>query len=145
MPAHTNPIQAQRAAYTERRVKVLELAKAGASFRQIARALNVSHETARKDLAAVMDALKQEQIAGAEELRAMELERLNMAMAGIAQRVRQGDLGAIDRWIKLCESRRKLLGLDAATKVDHRWDRKPEEMDDAELESFILDLRAQVR
>jgi DNA-binding CsgD family transcriptional regulator len=118
MAPHANPIQAQRAAYTERRVKVLELAKAGASFRQIARALNVSHETARKDLAAVMDALKQEQIAGAEELRAMELERLNMAMAGIAQRVRQGDLGAIDRWIKLCESRRKLLGLDAATKQD---------------------------
>jgi hypothetical protein len=45
--------------------------------------------------------------------RALELQRLETALHALMSKVRQGDLAAIDRWLKLCESRRKLLGLNA--------------------------------
>ncbi len=44
--------------------------------------------------------------------RAVELQRLETALLALIQKVRQGDLAAIDRWLKLCESRRRLLGLN---------------------------------
>jgi len=45
--------------------------------------------------------------------RALELQRLETALHALVSKVHEGDLAAIDRWLKLCESRRKLLGLNA--------------------------------
>jgi hypothetical protein len=54
----------------------------------------------------------------ADELRTLEVERLDAAAAAIYPSVKQGQYGAIDRWIKIMERRAKLLGLDAPTKTD---------------------------
>ena len=101
----------------ERRVKALELRKTGGSYRQIGRALGVSQETAHKDVMHGLAELATQAHGHAEEYRALEVERLDVAILAVATLVRAGDLAAIDRWIRLSESRRKLLGLDLPVKV----------------------------
>ncbi len=145
MAKHNDPRIAQNAEAEERRVKVFELTKAGASLRQIAQQLSVSHETVRKDRDAVLKELQKVQIVEAEQYRVLELERLDMAMIAIAPQVKKGSFQAIDRWIRLSERRSKLLGLDAPTKIDHRFDKDPEQLPDAELDTFISELQALVR
>jgi hypothetical protein len=49
---------------------------------------------------------------------ALERARLDMARLSIAPRVAKGKLGAIDRWIRISESERKLLGLDKPFKFE---------------------------
>ncbi len=53
-----------------------------------------------------------------DELVALERARLDMARLSIAPRVAKGKLGAIDRWIRISESERKLLGLDKPFKFE---------------------------
>lgn len=101
-----------------RRVKVLELRKAGASTRQIATQVGVSHKTVAADIKAVLAVLLGQQLDSAEAMRQMELERLDMAMLAIAPQVRQGHLGAIREWRGLIDQRAKLLGLYAPVRQD---------------------------
>ena len=110
-----NPGAAENAA--ERRLKSLELRKNGASYRQIGVALGVATDTAWKDVIRSLADLAKIEMGMAAELRALETERLDMALLSLAKGVRDGNLGAIDRWIRLSESRRKLLGLDMPAKI----------------------------
>lgn len=114
----SNQPAGKKEAAAERRVKSLELRKAGASYRRIGDQLGISETMAYKDVQRCLTELRELQNHSAEELRTMELERLDMAMLAIAAQVKAGHLGAIDRWIRLAESRRRLLGLDAATKAE---------------------------
>ena len=88
----------------------------GATFKQIAEALGYKGPSSA--YRAVMSALRRTQQEPADELRRLELERLDEALRAIAGRVRQGNLAAIDRWIRISESRRRLLGLDAPTRTE---------------------------
>lgn len=102
----------------ERRQTAFELRKNGVTYRQIGQRLGVSETQAFKDVQAVVARLKELELEGLEDYRRLELERLDTALVAIVLQVRNGHLGAIDRWIRLSESRRKLLGLDSAEKVD---------------------------
>jgi uncharacterized membrane protein YccC len=104
----------RRLAAAERQRQALELRKAGVSFVKIAQMLG--YKGGPGAFYAVSAALKRTLEQPAAELRKLEGERLDMALQAIATRVRQGDLGAIDRWLRCCESRRKLDGLDAPEK-----------------------------
>jgi hypothetical protein len=53
----------------------------------------------------------------ADEVRQLELLRLDRYLSAIAEKVDSGDLKAIDRALKIMERRSKLLGLDAPQKV----------------------------
>src|SRR5512139_798613 len=98
-----------------RRIEALELRKSGASYRQIGRALNISGAQAHRDVCLALAGLARIEKHTAEELQAIEVERLDLALLAIAPQVKAGHLGAIDRWIRLSERRCKLLGLDART------------------------------
>ena len=111
-----NPGAAENAA--ERRIKSLELRKNGATYRQIGVALGVSYETAHRDVMRELAALAAQAHGHAEDLRALETERLDMVLLSLAKSVRDGNLGAIDRWVRVSESRRKLLGLDLPVKQE---------------------------
>lgn len=104
----------------ERRVKVAELYKNGASYRAIARVLDVSHETVHKDVKAVLKQLANEAIDDVKEGRALRAEQTNMAMFAIQKRVNAGDYGAIDRWLKCIDTLSKLYGLYAPTTVQQQ-------------------------
>jgi hypothetical protein len=108
---------ATRIAARERRIKALELRKAAVSYRAIGDTLGVSEAQAHRDVQEALAALVEQERSSAEELRQLELERLDMAALAIVPQVRKGGLAAVAQWVRLSESRRKLLGLDAPTKV----------------------------
>ena len=76
------------------------------------RPLGVSRQTIASDLAAI----REEWLASAPgdlgKLKALQHQRLDVALNGIWENVAKGHLGSIDRFIKIEERRAKLLGLD---------------------------------
>jgi hypothetical protein len=133
-----------RIAAAERRVRALDYRKAGQSYRAIGDVLGVSMKTAHQDVHQALAELAALELSSAGELRALELARLDdlaIAAARILQashplvsggKVLSGftndgtaigltddgpKLAAIDRLVRISESRRKLLGLDAPAKV----------------------------
>jgi hypothetical protein len=128
----------------ERRVRAFELRKSGVSYRRIGDALGVSEAQAHRDVHGVLAELAAQEQASAEEYRALELERLDGLVVEATRilykthplvsggKVLSGftsdgkaigltddgpKLAAIDRLLRISESRRKLLGLDAPAKV----------------------------
>ncbi|TDC47651.1 hypothetical protein E1281_25970 [Actinomadura sp. KC345] len=121
----------------ERDAEAARLRGRGLSYRKIAAELEMDVSSAH---AAVQRALRAIVEEPAEDARALELERLDTALAAV-MRVLEADhvviqhgkvvelngqpvpddapvLQAVDRIVKISESRRKLLGLDAAQKLD---------------------------
>lgn len=101
------------AAAAFRRLDVARLRAEGQTFRQIGEALGISHVQAQRDHRAGLKALHGRLGKRVEELTLLELERLELPVAGLLPAVKAGDPQAVDAWRKLSESRRKLLGLDA--------------------------------
>jgi hypothetical protein len=99
----------------EKQAQALQLRKAGASYDTIAEHLGYrGKQGAHK---AVMAALRNSVREPAEEYKRLELERLDVAQVALWRQVQAGNLGAIDRLLKIMERRARLLGLDAPTKV----------------------------
>lgn len=108
----------------------------GMGYRAIAQQLGVSVSNAHEAVQRALAAIRAE---GAAEARTLELERLDLAQAAVTAAleakhftVSHGKviykgkaplpdwgpvLAAVDRLVRISESRRKLLGLDAETKV----------------------------
>jgi len=108
---------ARTVATEERRRIVLELRRGGASLRAIQAALDsqgitTSIVTVKRDVDASLERLAEQTNIAAAGLRALELERLDMASLAIVRQVQAGDLAAIDRWVKIIARRCELLGLD---------------------------------
>jgi hypothetical protein len=117
MAPNKDTSKGKREAAAARRIHAVQLRTAGASYRSIGARLGTSHVQAFKD---VRHALKDRRIELGEstaEMIALEGERLDAATLAISPRVMSGDLFAIDRWIRISESRRRLLGLDAPKKI----------------------------
>jgi len=102
----------------ERRVRSLQLRQRGCSYRAIGRQLGVSEAQAHKDVQASLQALAALETGTAEELRALELERLDALLLIVNDEVEQGNLAAVDRALRIGERRAKLLGLDAPQRMD---------------------------
>lgn len=132
---HTRPYQDKvKLAAHERRLRTIELRKAGASLRQIAAQTGVSAVTAKNDLDRALADLLAEQNARTDELRALELARLDkmqmaLTMAAFDESGRVQSYNAIDRLLRIAERRAKLLGLDAPVHsiVELDWRKELEE------------------
>ncbi|GAG19362.1 unnamed protein product, partial [marine sediment metagenome] len=95
-----------------RRVRVAERRLAGDSERQIAAAVKCSAATAHRDLVFVMsEAVAQTQLA-VEQLRALEVGRLDFALRKIWEKIEDGDLEAVKVLVALSKQRAALLGLN---------------------------------
>lgn len=100
---------------SERRKQALQLRLAGASYDEIASRLGYSDRgSAWRSVMAALKATLQEP---ADELRKLELERLDRLLLGVWGQAAKGNQGAVDRALRIMERRAKLLGLDAPTKV----------------------------
>ncbi len=97
----------------EKRQKCLELRKFGASFRSISEQQGISLGQVHKYVSDALAEINQLTITDAKQLRELELQRLDTATLAIAKLVKQGHLGAVDRWLRIGERRSKLLGLDS--------------------------------
>jgi transcriptional regulator len=107
----------------ERRVRALQLRILGLSYRRIAAELNVSEAQSFRDVQSELDRLAKQAQENAEQLRTLELRRLDEMQAAIAPQLfpakgNNANLGAIDRALRIMERRARLLGLDAPEKKE---------------------------
>ena len=109
-------MQQKELAALERQMQALELRKAGVSYAKIAEVLGYASTGGSHK--AVSSALKKTLQEPADELRKLEVERLDAALSSIWASVKQGQYGAIDRALRIMERRARLLGLDAPTKQE---------------------------
>ena len=120
----------QEARSAERRAKALDLRKAGLSYRAIAahgrehgwapRAYGEAQ--AYRDVRHELDRLAEQCADTAESVRELELARLDRLLLALDGRVRSGDPQAVNTAIRISESRRRLLGVDAPEKqeIEHK-------------------------
>jgi hypothetical protein len=99
----------------EKRARALELRKQGYNYRQIAKVLGSSSgyvhdlvQTAIRDLPREL----------AEDVRTIELSRLDRYQAALDREASKGDPKAILAAVKLMDRRAKYLGLDAPSQVE---------------------------
>lgn len=101
----------------ERRLKAVELRKRRYSYRRIAAALNVDVSTAYRDVQAELAELRQKTQESVEELRELELAACDDVIVSMWRAAGEGDAQAARALLQASESRRRLLGLDAPTKI----------------------------
>lgn len=102
----------------ERRKIALQLRQAGFTYRDLAVALTnkgfpCKFTTAYKDVRHCLKEISKQTHEEAEELRVLELSRLDTLLRSIWTKAIKGDMNAIDRSLKISERRCKLLGIDA--------------------------------
>lgn len=107
---------ARRIAAAERRRQAVELRRTGASYAQIGTALGITRGRAHKAVMEALEEVAQETRDETERLKALELERLDRLQYGIWRAAQNGNLGAVDRALKIMARRAALLGLDAPQK-----------------------------
>jgi hypothetical protein len=93
----------------------LELRKAGASFDEISSTLGYRGKSGAYQ--AVISALRRTLQEPADEVRKLELTRLDRAQRTAWERMLHGDLDALGKVLKVMEHRAKLLGLAAPEKI----------------------------
>ncbi len=116
--AKNNQPRGTRERAAERRVKAFELRKAGANYRQIAHACGMSVYTAHHDVWQTLQDLGKQEQKHAEDVRKLEIERLDSLMRGAWARAQSGDDKSIRSVLGIMERRARLLGLDAPVKLD---------------------------
>lgn len=99
----------------ERQGKAIELRIAGATYDQIAKALGYADRSGAH--CAVNAVLKRRESAQAAELRALEDERLDLALRKVTPGVVAGDLRAVEMLLRIHDRRVKLHGLAAPERV----------------------------
>lgn len=119
-----------------RRAEAMTYLLAGMSYEQIGERLGISKAGAVDMIHRTLDMAEQR---GVDELRSVENARLDRAQAAIWTAVLQGDLKAIDTFLKISARRARLNGLDAPTQINLKVSVRAE-MEAAlnELEQVVL-------
>lgn len=113
----------------DRRNRAVEMRKEGLSYRAIADALDTTPSNIHKAIMKSLVLIREQTNEGAEEMRTLELERLDTLFERAYKAVLDGDIRAIDQAIKIMDRRARLAGLDAATRQEitgnlttsHEW------------------------
>jgi len=134
-PPHTGEVEA----VTARRVRALELRKAGSTYRDIAAQLGTSLHTAWDDINAELLELRAQTKHEAQDLRELELQRCDAMTEGLWSDVKNGNAKAVSAAIRVSERRSRLLGLDAAVKTEHSGSIDLRSRDDLRDLKIIID------
>jgi hypothetical protein len=100
----------------ERERQVLELRRAGATFEEIARAVGYKNHSGASEAykRAIRRAFAK---AGVDEMRELELDRLDRLTRAVWPKALTGDLSAVDRVLKIMHQRAQYVGLYSPAKV----------------------------
>ena len=101
----------------ERKVSALALRRKGKTYQEIGDTLGISQQRAHAIVKEEMKQLDAELREKREEVRSMELDRLDLLQSGVWEKAVEGDTKAIESVLKIMEKRSKLLDLDAPKKV----------------------------
>ncbi len=108
-PANLSRRDARRAATKERARQALALRRGGASYDAIARELGTDKSVVSRLIKREIDAIPREE---AQDVRAMELQRLDTMFRAIWEKAAKGDGYAQDRALRIMKRRAEYLGLD---------------------------------
>lgn len=106
-----------RLAAVDRQRQALELRKAGVGYAKIAESLGYGGPSGAYN--AIRSALKRTLQEPADELRSLEVERLDALLLGLWTKAKGGDTWAVDRVLRIMERRAALLGLDAPRRIEN--------------------------
>lgn len=105
------PMSAQRrVAVAERHTQAVQLAASGLSYDVIAEQLGYTHRSAARK--AVVGALRARTVEAVDELRELEVQRLDSLQRALWERALGGEQRAVDSVVRIIMTRAKLLGLD---------------------------------
>jgi len=110
---------ARKARATARKRTALDLRIEGKTFEVIAKTLGISRQGAWDLVDRELKRLAEDTKDQAEELRALDLERVDFALRGLVGKVRRGVPPAAQAYLKALERRAHLLGLDAPSRHEH--------------------------
>lgn len=105
-------------AVKDRRILCIELRKSGMTLDQIGREVGISPQAVHTHLKNGLARLDKIAEKSAEELRRIELERLDTMHLALYAKAITGDVVAVRAMLKIGERRAALLGLDAPRKLD---------------------------
>jgi len=103
---------------TLRRERVAELRLKGLSERAIAKEVGCSLGTVHSDLDAVLEDAQQSAVSYMSRAKVLSLRRLERAIEAIWDAVKSGNLEAVDRLVRIEARRAKVVGFDAADKLE---------------------------
>jgi len=118
-----------------KKLQALQLRRAGFSYDIIAERLGYASRSGAYK--AVMTALRETLKEPAEELRRLQLDRLDALLASIWNEARDGEKVAVSCVLKIMERMDKLRGLESPDKIEIRHKVDVAEMSDEELVSII--------
>ena len=121
---------------------ILRLRKMGYDANRISDELDIPLDRVSSIIKSALKKLSKDMKGAAEEIRSLELSRLDEMQSAIWNDCMDGKLTAIDRVLKIMERRSKLVGLDAPERLNVKTDIKIEQMNEAKdrLMSKILDM-----
>jgi hypothetical protein len=102
----------------DRQQHAIILRRSGCTYEQIARQLKVSTQQAWRDCGAALKVAVERRDHDAARLLQLELERLDFVVLSMTPLARDGSTRAAAVLVRASESRRRLLGLDAATTLE---------------------------
>ena len=102
----------------EREEEALKLRLGGLTYRVIGERMGISESGAYKAVIRALKRLNERIAEKAEEVRRMELERLDKMLRGLWPAALRGHQGAIDRVLRIMQRRAMYLGLDAPKALD---------------------------
>ena len=118
MTAPESKTSKRKARGREREEQALQLRIAGLTYKRIGETMGISESGAYKAVVRALRRLNERIAENAEELRRLEMERLNALHLAFWPRARQGDEKAADRILRIDAAVRALWGLDAPIKAD---------------------------
>lgn len=101
----------------ERRRKVQAMVLAGVPYEEIASTVGCSKSTVQADVMHLMGEWRKTAAYQIDEARILELSRMDRLNVAVWRQAMNGDLLAVDKALKVSERRAKILGLDAAQKM----------------------------
>lgn len=113
--ARTSRIHPTVVAMAEKKAKALELVKQGYRLPEIAQKLGYAGKQGASEL--IKSALAELVSAPAEEVRQIQVARLDLWLTKLEKKINKGDLKAIQTALKIEERRARLLGLDAPVSI----------------------------
>lgn len=103
---------------SSRQVEALRLRASGMNYEEIGKAMGIPKGSAYRHVMKALASLRENVKEEADQVRVLELQRLDGLFKRAFEAVDSGDIRAIDQAIRCMDRRAKLMGLDAATRQE---------------------------
>lgn len=115
---HKPKMKKGKAELIDKKAEALRLRRYGFGYAQIAKELGCAQSTAYSYVMSALAETRNAMQEDADVIRQMELERLDQMLPASLEKAKRGDDRAIRSVLSIMERRAKLLGLDAAGRLD---------------------------